>query len=726
MISRERWQQLQPILDRALDLPVEDVPAYLQRCCGDDALLRQEVERLLDAAQHDAARLHPFDVPVDRAAAAILSASVLQSEARAPLAPNQVVGPYRVVRRIGSGGMGVVYLAHDERLGRPVALKMLPPWLAADEGAMRRFMDEARAASALDHPNVGTIYDIGEAGGAGLYIAMAYYDGETLEQRIRRGPLPIEDACAIATQLAAGLRAAHAKAIVHRDIKPSNVILTPNGIAKLVDFGVAKIAGQALTVPGTMLGTVAYMSPEQTTGGEVDARADIWAVGAVMYEMVGGRRPFRAEAADAVIHAIRQDAPEPVDSIRPEVPRFVADAITRCLAKRPGDRFADAGALLTALDASGRPFAGSNSQAFQGRTGRWAAAAFIIALAGAAGALLVRGNVDRAADRAAESATYAGESDAHLSYLRGRYWLGKADPASYLKARDEFQHALDVDPTYAVAWAGLSDALEHMAANGVMASTEAYPRGRKAAERALELEPDLAEAHTSLAMVLTSHYWENDQAERHFRRAIELAPNYARAHRTYASHLRNHCRLDEALARARAAAALDPLDFFSHWETLVVLYFGRHHDDALVRAQRLVELNPADANLMVALARVQRREYEQALAALDQIDAHPLAPVIRGHVHGLTGRRDEARALLGTLDRELPDAGFARAVVFLGLDETDAALAALEHAYQGRSSMLRLLKGEPIFDPLRADPRFADLLKRVGFPDPSPCPLLQP
>lgn len=201
----------------------------------------------------------------------------------------------------------------------------------------------------MDHPNIATVYDIGRSDDAGLYIAMAYYDGETLTAWIRRAPVSIEQARDIALQLAEGLRTAHAKGIVHRDIKPANIALTSEGVAKIVDFGVAKPVGRVAPTAGMAAGTVAYMRPEQTLGEEVDARSDIWALGAVLYEMLAGDRPFKGDGPTSVISAIRRHEPEPIVRIRPDVSPSLARIIARCLAKNPDARFPDAAALVAAL-----------------------------------------------------------------------------------------------------------------------------------------------------------------------------------------------------------------------------------------------------------------------------------------------------------------------------------------------------------------------------------------
>ncbi|HOB52301.1 MAG TPA: protein kinase [Acidobacteriota bacterium] len=252
----------------------------------------------------------------------------------------QTVGHYHIVEELGAGGMGVVYRAEDTKLRRSVALKFLPPELTRDAEAKRRFLHEAQAAAALDHPNICTVYEVGETDTGQLYIAMACYAGETLRERIARGPLPLEEALRIAQEAAAGLAHAHARGIVHRDIKPANLFLTEEGLVKVLDFGLAKLAaGSAVTKTGTTLGTTAYMSPEQAKGQPVDGRTDIWSLGVVLYEMVAGRPPFAGEYPQAVVYGIVNEAPEPLTARRTGVPIQLDGIINKALAKDPADRY---------------------------------------------------------------------------------------------------------------------------------------------------------------------------------------------------------------------------------------------------------------------------------------------------------------------------------------------------------------------------------------------------
>jgi serine/threonine protein kinase/tetratricopeptide (TPR) repeat protein len=246
--------------------------------------------------------------------------------------------------------MGVVYKAQDLRLDRLVALKFLPPDLTRDSEAKQRFIYEAKAASAFDHPNICNVHDFGETDDGQMFIVMACYDGETLKKRIERGPLEVEEAIDIAIQIAQGLAIAHEHGILHRDVKPANIMITVDGVVKIVDFGLAKLSGRTmLTRSGRTVGTAAYMSPEQTGAGEVDQRTDIWSLGVVLYEMLTGRRPFEAEYDNALIYAILNTEPRPLASARPGLPVFLHQVVSKCLARDPDERYHGIGELLVDL-----------------------------------------------------------------------------------------------------------------------------------------------------------------------------------------------------------------------------------------------------------------------------------------------------------------------------------------------------------------------------------------
>ena len=262
------------------------------------------------------------------------------------LAAGSRLGPYEIVSQLGQGGMGVVYHAHDPRLDRHVAIKLLPPDLTRDDTAKQRFLQEAKAASALDHPNICVIFEINETDDGQLYLVMAHYEGETLKERIARGPLDLDDAIDIATQVGEGLAEAHKAGIVHRDIKPANLFVTKSGIVKILDFGLAKLAGsEGVTQTGTTVGTVAYMSPEQAKGQEVDHRTDIWSLGVVLYEMLAGTPPFQGETLAAIVHATLEHRQLPLSGAS----STAQSAVTRALSKDKTQRYQAVADLLMEL-----------------------------------------------------------------------------------------------------------------------------------------------------------------------------------------------------------------------------------------------------------------------------------------------------------------------------------------------------------------------------------------
>ena len=267
-----------------------------------------------------------------------------------PLTPGATLGPYTITAELGHGGMGVVYTAQDPRLKRQVAIKLLTADLTRDETAKQRFLQEAQAASALDHPNICTIFEINETDDGQLYLVMAYYEGETLKQRIERGPLALNEAVDIATQVGQGLAEAHGAGIVHRDIKPANLLIAKGGVVKILDFGLAKLAGtEGVTQTGTTVGTVAYMSPEQARGQEVDQRTDIWSLGVVLYEMLAGQQPFQGENLLAISNAILESQPVSLTRLRAGTSPALAQVVTRSLANSRDGRYQSVADLLDDL-----------------------------------------------------------------------------------------------------------------------------------------------------------------------------------------------------------------------------------------------------------------------------------------------------------------------------------------------------------------------------------------
>lgn len=341
----DRWRRIEEIFQHALDLPEPERTEYVIRECGDDAVLRAEVLHLLASASENSTLIEDS-----------ISGAARDFYASGTLAPGDQISHYRVLSLIGAGGMGRVYLAEDVRLGRRVALKTVAPGLARPNH-LARFEQEARAASALNHPNILTIYDVGESRGL-RYIVSEFIEGKTLRALLDEAPLELPRTLDIATQIASGLEAAHSLGITHRDIKPENVIVRPDGIVKLVDFGIARLMESSggrrtregsATRFGMVIGTARYMSPEQARGVPVDRRTDIFSAGVVLYEMLAGRAPFEGDTDSDLIAAILITEPPPLESAR--VPEGLSRVVAKAMAKNADDRYANGAELRAALQA---------------------------------------------------------------------------------------------------------------------------------------------------------------------------------------------------------------------------------------------------------------------------------------------------------------------------------------------------------------------------------------
>jgi tetratricopeptide (TPR) repeat protein len=343
-MTPERWQKIRDVLEKALELAPSERSAYLNQACLSDPSLRQEVETLL-ASSPD-----------------VRSSFLQSSTSQVTLTSGTKLGDYEVKSLLGSGGMGVVYRARDSRLGRDVAIKVLPSFLSADSDRLRRFEQEARAAAALNHPNILAVHQMGTYEGA-PYLVSELLEGETLREQIKRGRLSVHKAIDYAIQIARGLAAAHEKGIVHRDLKPENLFVTKDGRVKILDFGLAKLTQpqsssehSALTLTegteaGTVMGTVGYMAPEQVRGQTVDYRADIFAYGAILYEMLAGKRAFQKATSADTMSAILNEDPPRISQVTTNIPAAMQRVMHRCLEKNPEQRFQSASDLAFALDA---------------------------------------------------------------------------------------------------------------------------------------------------------------------------------------------------------------------------------------------------------------------------------------------------------------------------------------------------------------------------------------
>src|SRR6266576_2504876 len=352
-MKAERWQQVNDLFQSAAERAPEERPAFLEEACHGDKGLCREVESLLASYE----RTENFiESPAFEVAPELLTND------RAATLVGELICHYRIESLIGIGGMGEVYLARDERLGRKVALKLLPERLTADETQLSRFKTEARAASALNHPNILTVYEIG-ADGNRQFIATEFIEGTTLRASLARGRMNLHAALEIAVQVASALAAAHEAGVMHRDIKPENIMLRPDGYAKVLDFGIAKLIEQRLasddytggktavlqTRLGLVLGTAHYMSPEQARGLKVDGRSDIWSLGVVLYEMVGGSPPFQGETPSDCIASILTTEPPSLSSVAPGVSTELQSIVQKALRNNRNERYQTIAEMLADL-----------------------------------------------------------------------------------------------------------------------------------------------------------------------------------------------------------------------------------------------------------------------------------------------------------------------------------------------------------------------------------------
>jgi tetratricopeptide (TPR) repeat protein len=752
-MTPERLRQIEELYHAALELAAPQRAELLERACAADESLRREVESLL--------AFEPLAEDfIETPAIEAVARSLAGQEATAGLEGRRL-GHYEIGPMLGEGGVGRVYLARDLQLGRQVALKFLDERLPRDGGWLRRFEREARAASALSHPNILTVYEAGSEAGM-PFLATELVEGQTLRQRLASGPMPPAEALGVAIQTAEALAAAHAAGIVHRDIKPENVMLRPDGYVKVLDFGLAKLTEafsrglisesasgsefSGLTAPGAVLGTARYMSPEQARGASIDPRTDIFSLGVVLYEMLAGASPFDGDTTTDVIAAILYREPPPLASASAEVPAELERLVLRALSKDPRSRYGSAAELLEHLKACARqvdpahdsspsdltrvPPAAAGPGRLRARLGRLTArqrTAGVLTgllLAGLASlAVLSAGDPPLAVGGATHRGA-SGVSEARRLVLMGREAWNRRTALDLRQALEYFEQAAVLAPAHAPAHAGMADCWSLLPGHGGAPPVEAAPRARRAAQRALELDGDLAEAHAALGLYLKEHEWDFAGAERELRRALELDRGHAPAHQWLAELLVTLGRPDEALASAIRAQELDPVSAIGSVQAAWVLHQAGRHDEAAERLAAALRLDPAfpGAHFLLGRVQAQRRRFAEAIAAsskaLHLAGDEALLVASLGHIRAAAGDGAEARRLVGELlerarHRYVPPVAIA--LLHSALDEPDAAFEWLGRAYDRRDPLLPRHLHDPQLGALRADPRYAELLRRFGL-----------
>ena len=731
-----------------------------------------------------------------------------------------VISHYTILEKLGEGGMGVVYKAQDLKLGRTVAIKFLPQRYPANREDRDRFSREAQSVSALNHPNICTIHEIDEAEGE-LFIVMEFIEGRSLRKAIEPGPLTIAEAIQIALNVTEGLCAAHGKMIVHKDIKPENIIITGEGFAKIVDFGLAQTSEPASgSETNLVAGTIAYMSPEQLRGDQVNHLTDIWSLGIVLYEVVTGHRPFGSEYVQAEMYAIAHEKHRPASALRPDIPATFENIIDRCLEKLPGSRFPDARTLRDELRKINHgstvtrevgpksiavlPFAdispekdnmyfsdglaeeiianlsklrkvkivSSTSVMHYERSGK--SMKKIASELGVQyvleGSVRKHGSdlrittqlIDASEDVLLWAEKYDGTMDeifdiqenvaarivkalrirltpdekrslrrratenteAYQLYLKGRFFWNKRNKDALQTAIRYFEEAIEKDPLYALAWAGMSDSYYIMSEYGNIPRKEIYSKARVAVQKALECDDKLAEAHTSLASLIMLSEWDWPGAEKEFKLAISLKPNYATAHHWYAEWLSFQGRIGQAVNEISLAAELDPVSPAILKDKGMILYYARDYDGAIEHAKKAQELDQdcVLAHRLLSLAYQGKGMFNEAIAENkrwgDLVGNGLETSIALSQCYAAAGNSSEALRLIENLTpEELPVGNMFRgiALVYAALGAIDLAFTWLEGAYEKRAEALSTLKIDPKLDRLRADPRFSALLKKTGL-----------
>ena len=832
-MNLDLWNKVKELLTTALALPEDARSSFLDQCGGEEEV-RDEVARLLACKSEIGTFLSQT----------VGGHKLEESGAYSPVCNPGVIlaNRFRVIRFLSRGGMGEVYEAEDIELNRRVALKMVMPLVSRDPNCLQRFKREVKLAQQVTHPNVCRIFDffrhsatVSSGNLELVFVSMELLQGETLADRLLRiGKMEADKALAILSQVLSALEAAHAVGVLHRDLKPGNIFLVPGEgpnlcRAVVTDFGLAlplsEDSSRSVT-PATgsgILGTPAYMSPEQLENGPLTPASDIYALGLVMYHMATGALPSKDETLFVMAaRRLSEEIPSPRRFV-PEIDPLWESVMMRCLERDASRRFQSARAVAKALsreesivkvthktrrglqsvailpfiNASGdsemeylsdgitetvisslsriptiRVMARSTVFRFKGRLdnpqaiGRQLGVAKVVV-----GRILPRGaslNVgaelvdvengwqvwgeqfnrrfDDIFDLQEEIAgkislkletklgreekkrflgKHPQNTEAYRLYLKGRYFLNKRTEADIKRSIEYFERAIVSDPRYALAYSGLADAHTTQAfLFPVRPPAEFMPKAQTAAMKALSIDESLAEAYASLGVVAMRYEWRLAKAEEHFTQAITLNPSYATAHHWYGECLAAMGRGEEAIDQLRQAQVLDPLSAIINAVLAAVHYFAGNYVCSIEQCRYTLELesNFWPAYQFLGMSHEARGEFPQAIdtlrRAVDSSRRSSLMLSALGHAYAVNGDVRASQEIYEELEqlskvRYVSPLNFA--LIKIGLGDADRAFAELERAVQGHSAWLVFLRVDRRFDPLRADPRFGEIMRQVGF-----------
>ena len=668
------------------------------------------------------------------------------------ISPGTLIKHYEVLSALGAGGMGEVYLAEDKQLGRKVAIKFLPTDVATDERAKQRLLREARTAATLDHPNICAIYEVAEEDGYN-FIVLQYLEGETLAARLSRGRPEVREALAIASQVAEALNEAHSHGIIHRDIKPENIMLTTRKQVKVLDFGLAKVVrdpvipeaeaetGSMLSIPGMVMGTLPYMSPEQVRGEELDARSDIFSFGTVVYESLSGRRPFEAKSSAEVISAILTREPSPIASLG-HSDHGEEQLLRKCLEKDVIQRYQAMGDVISDLEQIRRDYernqvrppavagpsrlAAAASVPRQSRLRRTGLPLFVttVVLAVAA-AIYVTSS--RTRKPALAPGVKTDNSAAYDAYMRGKVNVSSENPNNNEAAIKLFQQAIAADPSFAAAYAELARAYSIKARYfaPVPEKAKLNEDAEVDVEKALALDPNLAEGHFARGLILWTPYkrFPHEQAVQSYKRALELNPNLDEAHHQLGFVYLHIGLLDKAQKEIEKALAINPGNTLARYRLGVINMCRAKYEEAFqIFNSTPLETNPSLLAFYTSNALFRLGRNDEAAALIEQFfkkypkDEGGAVTSVKAMMLAKAGRRQEAEeAIQHALDigrgyGHFHHTSYNVASAYALMNQPEPALKWLQVTAEEGFPCYPLFESDANLANLKKDPRFISFM----------------